>query len=803
MTSQEMLQESGQSPAAGVISRGVSPSPHLHQHHQHHQQQQQQHFTDVTSGLTLDSSIAAAATTSFPSFDPNITGSLTTGADSYGYTAAGYLSGTPASQSLSPPTDQNYAHSLQVSQSFDTGLVPQFNQSPGVPMQQPSQSSQQQQAIEDNFSNLLNSSSTDYDFSAVYSNHSPSSNTAPEYDSSLLLDSQIQLHQQSHPTGQAVNPADLVTQIPSPHSSASPQISPLEQQQQQHSSPGPMSPLGSTPGAYYTPQHSRHASLDPTAAYLTGNAHTDWQAVMNNSNAFQGHRRAPSEVSEISSAAPSPYLSQHESFDGVDNNPSPLLAAQNDPSLYDNALGIENFTLSDPHHQQQRQHQHQHQGFSPAHSPYISPQLMPQQGQEMIPNVPYLTAPTPNAQYPTPPSDLYPNGPEGMGNLAQGNLSGDIGQASQMAPPSINVEFAPPSRIPSFGPSKPAANFDTLSPPPSSTRSRGRSKSDPYAHQTTRLRSSSTSSSLEPLAPNTPRSLSPFDSIGRQLQSNPSSREPSPSRSNRRLSTSSIDSRNYILGLADPLRPGASPSDSKRVQKHPATFQCTLCPKRFTRAYNLRSHLRTHTDERPFVCTVCGKAFARQHDRKRHEGLHSGEKKFVCQGELSRGGQWGCGRRFARADALGRHFRSEAGRICIKPLLDEESQERERALMNQQQHQLQPIPQPLMIPLDGSAAGNFILPAALLAQYPALQNLQWDQLAATADDPSDIGGRSSFDASSGGEFGFEDDESGISSVSGMSAGYPAQPGNFYGVHPGQMIGGSPGDPGYIDPEWKG
>ncbi|KAF8430954.1 hypothetical protein BGX38DRAFT_1058559, partial [Terfezia claveryi] len=118
---------------------------------------------------------------------------------------------------------------------------------------------------------------------------------------------------------------------------------------------------------------------------------------------------------------------------------------------------------------------------------------------------------------------------------------------------------------------------------------------------------------------------------------------------------------------------------SRRVQKHPATFQCHLCPKKFTRAYNLRSHLRTHTDERPFVCTICGKAFARQHDRKRHEGLHSGEKKFVCRGQLKAGGVWGCGRRFARADALGRHFRSEAGRICIRPLLDEEHAERSRA----------------------------------------------------------------------------------------------------------------------------
>ncbi|KAK0627896.1 hypothetical protein B0T14DRAFT_146178 [Immersiella caudata] len=120
------------------------------------------------------------------------------------------------------------------------------------------------------------------------------------------------------------------------------------------------------------------------------------------------------------------------------------------------------------------------------------------------------------------------------------------------------------------------------------------------------------------------------------------------------------------------------PNGSSRVLKHPATFQCTLCPKRFTRAYNMRSHLRAHTNERPFTCTVCGKAFARQCDRKMHQNLHSEEKKFVCKGDLKNGGQWGCGRRFARVGALGRHFRSEAGRICTKPLLDEEMVEQQR-----------------------------------------------------------------------------------------------------------------------------
>ncbi|KAL4881448.1 hypothetical protein BJY04DRAFT_218265 [Aspergillus karnatakaensis] len=738
MDHQETLQDLGQAPAAHK-NRSVSPSAHLHQQYNN------------PNDLTIDPSV-----TTNPVYPPtSFANNPTTGSEAFAFSSPNYLSAAAA-------TDPNFNRpSLHIPQSFDQGLS--------------------QQGGEENFSNLLNSNAGDFDFS-LYQNPSPHT-TGADYPS-LLLDPQ-------QPANQAVNPIDLVSQIPSPHPSTSSQTSPLDQKPS-HSSPSAMSPPASSPGTFYTPQHSRHTSLDPaSAAYMTNVSHPEWQAVMANSS-FHTHRRAPSEVSEVSSAAHSPFLPQHDTFDVTDNNPSPLLAAQNDPSLYDNAaLGIESFTLSD-------QHQHQQQGYSPHHSPYISPQLMPQQIPDMIPSGPFISAPTTTSPYPTPPTDGYAN-QEGL--VSQGNLCGDIGQASQMAPPSINVEFAPPSRTHVFPTDKPSVAMDTLSPPPSLRASRMRSKSDPYTIPLSRPRSpSSPSTSLEPVAASSPRSLSPFD-VNRQPYSSPSSREASPARSARRLSTSSIDSRNYILGLADPQRPGSTSTDSKRVQKHPATFQCHLCPKRFTRAYNLRSHLRTHTDERPFVCTVCGKAFARQHDRKRHEGLHSGEKKFVCRGELSRGGQWGCGRRFARADALGRHFRSEAGRICIKPLLDEEHQERERNLMNQQQQHLQPIPQPLMVNqgMDGQHAGGFILPAALLAQYPALQTLQWDQLPPGTDDASDIGGRNSFDASSGGEFGFDDDESGIS-VSGMSAGYASDHGNIYGVDTqGQMLGVNPGEGAYSDP----
>ncbi|BDD60616.1 DNA-binding transcription factor [Monascus purpureus] len=727
MASQDRNQDSRPSPSGTFQSRSDSASPHPQYHHH-----------DVPSGLGFDFSAAAGQFS-------NATPFTNPGAGPAGTQSFAYPPGYPP-QSLASP-DQSFPHGQPLPQQFDTSYMGQLDQSSGLrPFSQ-----------HESFSNLLNSNPTDFDLSiytsdpAVATHHNNHmNNTTGEFGSPILLDTHTQIHQQPQTANQSINPVDLVGQMASPHTTTASHLSQDQQPtshplQQQHSSPGPLSPPTSTHSTYYTPQHSRHSSLDPTTvAYLSGQS--DWQSVLHNS-AFQHHQKAPSEISDLSSAAHSPYMSQHESFDASETNASPLLPPQNDPGVYDNVLGIETFTLSEQ------------QAFSTSPSPYLSPQLVPQQGADLGPTIPFLsTQPQPNPEYPTPPTDMYDNsGTGGMMDMTQASSGlGDIGQASQMAPPSINVELAPPSRVPTFGP-KPAANMDSLSPPVAHPRAgRVRSKSDPYAHPTSRsLSPVSPSIGLEPFPSVSPRSLSPVDSR-RQPLSTPGSRDVSPARRahNRRLSTSSIDSRKAILDLADSQRPGAGSNDPKRVQKHPATFQCNLCPKRFTRAYNLRSHLRTHTDERPFVCTVCGKAFARQHDRKRHEGLHSGEKKFVCKGNLSSGRQWGCGRRFARADALGRHFRSEAGRLCIKPLMDEESQERNRSLSNNPQQQpsshLQPVHQPFMVPgMDGQPTGSLVLPAALLAQYPALQTLQWDQIPATADDPTDIGGRSSFDASSG------------------------------------------------------
>ena len=99
--------------------------------------------------------------------------------------------------------------------------------------------------------------------------------------------------------------------------------------------------------------------------------------------------------------------------------------------------------------------------------------------------------------------------------------------------------------------------------------------------------------------------------------------------------------------------------------------------------------------------------------------------------------------------------------------------ERQRIYDEQMMNQNMQVPEGMtpQPPVNGNLQnGGFALPAALLAQYPALQGLQWDQLGQGGPgDEGDISGRSSFDASSGGDYYDEDEGSGY--VSGPGTGY--------------------------------
>ncbi|PRD29523.1 UNVERIFIED_CONTAM: ci, partial [Trichonephila clavipes] len=81
------------------------------------------------------------------------------------------------------------------------------------------------------------------------------------------------------------------------------------------------------------------------------------------------------------------------------------------------------------------------------------------------------------------------------------------------------------------------------------------------------------------------------------------------------------------------------------------------CFKAYSRLENLKTHLRSHTGEKPYLCEFpgCTKAFSNASDRAKHQNrTHSDAKPYVCRAE-------GCTKRYTDPSSLRKHVKTVHG----------------------------------------------------------------------------------------------------------------------------------------------
>ena len=87
------------------------------------------------------------------------------------------------------------------------------------------------------------------------------------------------------------------------------------------------------------------------------------------------------------------------------------------------------------------------------------------------------------------------------------------------------------------------------------------------------------------------------------------------------------------------------------------SYKCEECQKRFTRKFDVKRHMLSHTQTRQYKCSICVKTFLHSNDLKNHQYVHTTEQRYGCDF---------CGKKFKMLKRMQRHVKNVHSKLTFE-----------------------------------------------------------------------------------------------------------------------------------------